>query len=637
MSSRRTRWTRSVDLCVAPVVFAATVASGIDTAAATAAQAPASGFVEIVEYHHAGLDHYFITADRAEASRLDAGVLAGWARTGFRFVAPPFDAASPAEPVCRFYGRPEAKLDSHFYSADAAECTEVQARFGASWQFESSDVFRMMLPDRATGQCAARTLPVYRLFNGRVDANHRYTSDWQVRAAMIADGHVPEGHGSDGVAFCVLSVLAPGEAPAPNPVPDQRSLTVADIAVTPATLDTYDFYALARAADGAAIVSHAWNFGDGTAATGAAASHRYTVSGTYPVVLTVTDSRNRVTTAMRNVAANVEGAAASPLPAWRRQLPRDVFTPIPNTATMNGTTSNTATLNAWNGLAAGPTTWWSVANGGHEDSPENKVLRIDLAESAPRWKVVHPGSTAANIPPKANLLYYPDGLPASRHTYYAAQYIGARNRVMLFNAAAVWGNGNGGGPVVDGFRLADSKWDPEGTWSRSPVPQTIAQTVAKHPVTEDVYAAHSGVFAKWTQATGTWSIVNPGRGPQWQFQGSVIDASRNRWVYMDATKVLGLIDLRTHLYSTLPLTGIDGDAPFKSYNAIVHDLDNDRYLTISDERVYAIDPTTGATTKIATVPAPVNGVQSRFAYFRELGGVAYLPSFASPILFMPTR
>ena len=33
-----------------------------------------------------------------------------------------------------------------------------------------------------------------------------------------------------------------------------------------------------------------------------------------------------------------------------------------------------------------------------------------------------------------NLLYYPDGLPASRHTYYAAQYIGARNRVMLFNA-----------------------------------------------------------------------------------------------------------------------------------------------------------------------------------------------------------
>lgn len=637
MSLRRNCLSRGIGLRVIPLALAALAAFGVDEASGASTRISDIGFVEIVEYHHAALDHYFITADPAEASRLDSGVLTGWARTGFRFVAHPLDATSPAAPVCRFYGRPEAHLDSHFYSADIAECADVQARFGASWQIESPDVFRVALPDQASGRCAARTVPVYRLFNNRIDANHRYTSDWQVRAAMIAEGHVPEGRGSDGVAFCVLSVLTPDAASAPGPAPDQRSLPVADIAVTPTTLDTYDFYALASAGGDAAIISRAWSFGDGAAATGPAASHRYTVSGTYPVVLTVTDSRNRVTTALRNVAAKVEGVSASPLPAWRRQLARDVFTPIPNTATMSATTSNTATLNAWNGLAAGPTTWWSVANGGHEDSSENKVITIDLAESAPRWKVVHPGSTAGNIPPKVNLLYYPDGLPASRHTYYAAQYIGARNRVMLFSAAAVWGNGNGGGPVVDGFRLTDRKWDPEGTWSRSPVPQTIAQTVAKHPVTEDVYAAHSGVFAKWTQATGTWSIVNPGRGPQWQFQGSVIDASRNRWVYMDATKVLGLIDLRTYLYSTLPLTGIEGDAPFKSYNAIVHDLDNDRYLTISDERVYAIDPTTGAATRIATVPAPVNGVQSRFAYFRELGGVAYLPSFASPILFMPTR
>jgi len=35
------------------------------------------------------------------------------------------------------------------------------------------------------------------------------------------------------------------------------------------------------------IVSHAWNFGDGTAATGAASSHAYTAAGTFTVTLTV--------------------------------------------------------------------------------------------------------------------------------------------------------------------------------------------------------------------------------------------------------------------------------------------------------------------------------------------------------------
>jgi PKD repeat protein len=41
---------------------------------------------------------------------------------------------------------------------------------------------------------------------------------------------------------------------------------------------------------GRTITSYAWTFGDGSTATGVTATHAYSVLGTYPVVLTVTDS-----------------------------------------------------------------------------------------------------------------------------------------------------------------------------------------------------------------------------------------------------------------------------------------------------------------------------------------------------------
>jgi hypothetical protein len=43
---------------------------------------------------------------------------------------------------------------------------------------------------------------VHRLWNGRAQANHRYTQSTYVRDAMIADGWIPEGYGPLGVAFC---------------------------------------------------------------------------------------------------------------------------------------------------------------------------------------------------------------------------------------------------------------------------------------------------------------------------------------------------------------------------------------------------------------------------------------------------
>lgn len=169
----------------------------------TAPGNPGGASALAVEFYHAALDHYFLTASADEIAKLDAGVFQGWARTGESF--PVYVAGGGAEvdakPVCRFYGRPEAGLDSHFYTPFATECADVQAQFAGSWQLESTDVFRVHVPD-ALGACPAGTTPVHRFFDNRIDANHRYVARAELRQQMVARGWVPEGVGPDAVIMC---------------------------------------------------------------------------------------------------------------------------------------------------------------------------------------------------------------------------------------------------------------------------------------------------------------------------------------------------------------------------------------------------------------------------------------------------
>ena len=158
----------------------------------------------VVEYYRGDVDHYFMTASPAEQALLDDGVLKGWARTGVSFQAwlDATQAPATAKPVCRYYGRPEAGLDSHFYSAFGDECDTVRTRFAASWQFESPAVFYVEAPSRTTGLCPVDTNPVYRAFNDRSDANHRYMISASTRSSMQSLGWIAEGHGPDAVVMC---------------------------------------------------------------------------------------------------------------------------------------------------------------------------------------------------------------------------------------------------------------------------------------------------------------------------------------------------------------------------------------------------------------------------------------------------
>jgi photosystem II stability/assembly factor-like uncharacterized protein len=171
--------------------------------------------VTVVEYYDAARDHYFMSALQPDIDALDRQIIPGWQRTGQTFAAyATADSGGPgAQPVCRFYIPPQ-NGDSHFFSASLAECAAILGLMQtnpayAGYVYETPSAFYIALPDLATGACPVATVPVYRLWNQRIDSNHRYTSDPAIKAQMIAQGFAPEGYGPDAVAMC---------APATGPV-----------------------------------------------------------------------------------------------------------------------------------------------------------------------------------------------------------------------------------------------------------------------------------------------------------------------------------------------------------------------------------------------------------------------------------
>ena len=169
-----------------------------------------------VEFYNTGLDHYFLSHIAAEIADLDGGVHPGWARTGQSFRV--FTGSSAQNsPVCRFY-IPPAKGDSHFYGRGTQECTETGSK-NPTFVNEDPQFFFVVLP--TAGVCPAGTINVYRAFDNRADANHRYMIDPAIRDMMESQRQwVIEGDGPDRVVMCVPPNPAPDatpDRPEPNP------------------------------------------------------------------------------------------------------------------------------------------------------------------------------------------------------------------------------------------------------------------------------------------------------------------------------------------------------------------------------------------------------------------------------------
>jgi len=155
--------------------------------------------VDVIEFYNESQDHYFISSLQPDIDALDSGKFAGWVRTALTFKGYP-QPTPGASPVCRFYV-PPAQGDSHFFSASAIECAQTQAKF-PTFTLETPNAVYMDLPNTTTGECPTGDVPIYRVWNARVDSNHRYTADLEIRAKMVAKGRVTEGYGPGQVIMC---------------------------------------------------------------------------------------------------------------------------------------------------------------------------------------------------------------------------------------------------------------------------------------------------------------------------------------------------------------------------------------------------------------------------------------------------
>jgi len=153
-----------------------------------------AGLATAYEFYNAGNNHYFLTSFPAEIAALDAGTaIKGWSRTGGQFSVHT-EPGGGLSAVCRFYGTPGMGLDSHFYTADAAECAKVKAM--PAWTFEGI-AFYIATPSH--GDCGSHW-PVYRSYytDQISDANHRFTVDLTAHVRMAER----RGDVSEGVVMC---------------------------------------------------------------------------------------------------------------------------------------------------------------------------------------------------------------------------------------------------------------------------------------------------------------------------------------------------------------------------------------------------------------------------------------------------
>lgn len=185
------------DRYIANRLYAST-ASGL--VAADVSVAWPTGDKRAIEFHHAEMDHYFVSTDTVEIGGLDTGVFPGWSRTGrgFRVAA----ATAPgASPTCRLFGL-FGFLSTHVYTPYPAECEFLKT--DPRWTYETI-AFGLALPDAATRGCPPQTRPLRRYYNNFAlqVPNHRFTTEAGDLVAMEERGWIFEGEAATRVFACV--------------------------------------------------------------------------------------------------------------------------------------------------------------------------------------------------------------------------------------------------------------------------------------------------------------------------------------------------------------------------------------------------------------------------------------------------
>ena len=166
-------------------------------------------YVNTADFPNSPGGHFFYTADAVEQAFIDGGGAGQFARTGNSF------ATGGIVRLCRFYGSIQPGPNSHFFTADEAECNALKALQRTpipatvqQWNYEGlgfAASAALPLPG-GTVACPGWTQPVYRAYNNAFtltgknpwDSNHRYSTSHADIAGLVSGS----GWHDEGIVFC---------------------------------------------------------------------------------------------------------------------------------------------------------------------------------------------------------------------------------------------------------------------------------------------------------------------------------------------------------------------------------------------------------------------------------------------------
>lgn len=306
-----------------------------------------------------------------------------------------------------------------------------------------------------------------------------------------------------------------------------------------------------------------------------------------------------------------------------------------------------------------------AASSGH-DVNDNCVASISMFDDAPSWRERTPASPTK----RRNAAYNDDGQPAGRHTYYANIWVPAPlERVVMFGARFVWGEGPPELYMMDG-------WDPETeTWDRG-------ETYNGGPAGNNASYNNDGTYGRIVP--GFWGAAIDGDGNVWsQFGGRKWTASTQTWSAPFGSGTPGprgpwaYDSLRKQMFSLCWSSNEGGSGPASAarfntdgtafeaitiapsqafteyqqdqpaYAGLVYDNDLDRFLLLDGRvagragRVYVITPSSGTTYEMSVLPTTGElplvvsaGLNSRLTYISSLKTLICMPSDAAGIFGM---
>lgn len=395
------------------------------------------------------------------------------------------------------------------------------------------------------------------------------------------------------------------------------------------------------------------------------------------------------------------GAGTSLMNTWTPYTPSDGSSP-----------AGCDLIDAWGTLTSDGNKIYNGGGGGHAATNghagwQNPVLVLDLSVGSPAWATVDGGSVWADATVRTRRnKEATNSRPVGRHQYYSTHFVSGahvsdgKDRIMLVQCYAAYGvtavdNGTfpdydpgqprySGGPHVDGFRIVDAVWDSVETWpDRGYYSDGAIVPIAAHPTNGRFYNASDHKVTYLDPSTKSWSSVLTTSIGEWNRAPCLIDTIRNKLVailpcYTNASEQLRLerMDLGNYSVDTINLTDPSNNG-FTTFTyrmlpyywaaqstwvmsfqqgAMVHDLDNDRYLLFRNSNnmnetmgfgdnfisvpLVAIDPDSGETTEIPTAMIPgINGGNTwcgRARFVPAMNCVVCYARFQDPMYCIPT-